>query len=365
MAFTRVHSSEEYTAMESSKFKRHSLLRKLIPQKASNDDLERRSTLSHSSSLDPSQTAIPTPWRLPPAPGIREPLSSNEILTQFTNLHSQIVVHVRRFYSTEGADQRISQAVIEHASTGINLPWPQISSLLCDKYNRLAMLALCISWTVLSRTLLLKLGTSNSPGSTFLPPEFVECFQSFSLKGAVTLGKDETSSVNFGMLSCWKQLTAALSHSTYVTDAFSVFDPRTVNIERALKDLDPLLSAYAVPHDTAHGKHARLDDLRTVLRQGAMFAFTLFSQPSFWAFDWRSDRAAEHGKTGGELDPQRTSSISSIGMPAATSVRLTVKEIVVWPALARAMDGEGVKLNWDDEGVLVGEKRYMSDFEDT
>ena len=353
--------------MERSKSKRISLLRKLVPHKTLSEETEHHSSLPHRSSpagSTRSSTPLP-PSRFPSASGIEEPLSSADILTHLSDLHSAITTHVRKFYSVEdAAEKRVSQAVIEHASTGINLPWPQILGLLGNRDTRLAMLALCIAWTVLSRTLLLKLGTSNSPGSTFLPPEIVECFQSFSLgKGAVTLGKDDTSPVDFSMLSRWKQLTAALSHSTYVDNAFSLFDARTVNIERALKDLDPLLATYAISGDAERANNTRLDDLRLVLRQGARLAFLLFSQPSFWKFDWRSDRAAEHGKAETEADPERTSSIESIGMASTTSVRLTNAEIVVWPALVRVMDGEGVKLNCLNEGILIGEKKYLSEFD--
>ena len=350
--------------MERSKSKRVSLLRKLVPHKTLSEETGHQSPLSHRSSPGSTRSSTPLPpSRFPSTSGIQEPLSTADISVHFSNLHTAITTHVRKYYSVEDAEKRISQAVIEHGSTGINLPWPQILGLLGDGNTRLAMLALCITWTVLSRTLLLKLGTANSPGSTFLPPEIVECFQSFSLgKGAVTLGKDDTSPVDFSMLSRWKQLTAVLSRSTYVDDAFSLFDARTVNIERALKDLDPLLATYAILPDAEYSNNARLDDLRLVLRQGARFAFLLFGQPSFWKFDWRSDRAAEQGKTGTEVDPERKSSIETIGMAATTSVRLTNMEIVVWPTLVRVMDGEGMKLNCQDEGILIGEKRYLSDF---
>ncbi|OCL01725.1 hypothetical protein AOQ84DRAFT_383431 [Glonium stellatum] len=50
---------------------------------------------------------------------------------------------------------------------------------------------------------------------------------------------------HFALLSRWKQLSAALMYSTYVRDAFSLFNSRTVNIERATNDLDPLLRVYA------------------------------------------------------------------------------------------------------------------------
>lgn len=348
--------------MERSKSKRLSLLRKLVPHKTSSEEVDRRSSLQLSPVPTRSSTPAPVP-RLPSSLGVEEPLSSSELSKHFSGLHEVIIAHVRRFYSTEGVDKRISQNIIEHASAGINLPWPQILGLLGDVDTRLSTLALCISWTILSRTLLLRLGASNSPDSTFLPPEIIECFQSFSLgKGAITITKDETGPVNFKMLSRWKQLTASLSHTTYVTEAFSFFDARTMNVERALKELDPLLTTFATPRDPSDWESARLDDLRKVLRQGAVFAFTLFSQPSFWRFDWRSDRAAAHGKVEAGFDLECSCGADSTGTAAPTSVMLTSSEIVVWPSLVMIVDEDGVKPNGDVDKMVFGEKKYLADF---
>ncbi|KAL5446196.1 hypothetical protein PMIN07_002355 [Paraphaeosphaeria minitans] len=344
--------------MERSKSDRMSLLRKIKPQKLSSEDLELRS------SLPARPSRVPKPWspsQVTSTCGTEGPLSGAELLKRFSGLHDVIVAHVHKHYSQDGAEKGISQSVIEHASTGISLPWPQILGLLGDGKTRMAMLTMCIAWTILSRSLLLKLGTSNSPGSTFLPPEIVECFQSFSLgKGAVTLGKGEPNAVNFALLSHWKQATAALCHKAYVADAFTFFDARTVNIERALKDLDPLLATYAKPDDVNHGKDARVDDLRDVLRLGASFAFTLFGQPCFWKFDWRSGRAIAHGKTETEPDSDSFLSTTTTNVAATTSIGLTTEEIVAWPSLVRAMDEDGAQLGECDDTVL-GKKKYVGD----
>ncbi|KAJ4289116.1 hypothetical protein N0V90_011458 [Kalmusia sp. IMI 367209] len=352
------HSYVGARDMVRAKSHRLSLLRNLRPHKSSTEAIN----------VQPSPTPRPCPTstlkppsRPPSISGFQDALPDSEILKAFSRLHQAIIGHVRKFYTPKGPEKCLSQAVIEHASAGIALPWPQILGLLGDTDTRLATLTLCIAWTILSRSLLVKLGTSSSPGSTFLPPEIVECFQSFSLgKGAITLGKDNTNPVNFALLSRWKQISASLLHSTYVANAFSLFDSRTVNVERALKDLDPLLATYAMPHDGGHGKNARLEDLRDVLREGALFAFTLFGQPCFWKFDWQSDRAVAHGKTAAEFDPERASTIGSVGVAATTSVLLTRTEIVVWPNLLRVMDGEGVRLHKHDEGAVIGEKKYLN-----
>lgn len=156
--------------MERSKSNRKTLLGKLKPHKFSCEDLDERS--SHAS--QPSRVPMPwTPSRAPSTCATQRPLSSTELLAQFSDLHDAILAHVHKFYSGDGAGKRISRSVIEHASTGITLPWPQILGLLGDSDTKLAMLATCIAYTILGRSLLLKLGISNSPSSTFLPPEIV------------------------------------------------------------------------------------------------------------------------------------------------------------------------------------------------
>jgi hypothetical protein len=335
------------------------LLRKLKPQKTSSESLD----------LQPSLPPLPfrvstpsSPTRMPSFYATEGPLSSAELIIQFSNLHNDIVAHVRKFYSDEGAEKAISQSVIENASIGISLPWSQVLELLGDANTRMAMLAMCIAWTILSRSLLLKLGISNGPGSTFLPPEVVECFQSFSFgKGVVILGQYETNSMNFALLSRWKQTTAVLCHNAYIANAFSFFDGRTVNIERALKDLDPLLTTYAIPHNAGHGQNARLDDLRGVLQHGAFFAFTLFGQPCFWNFDWRSDRATAHGKSETELDPERTSNTASIGIATNTPNKLTTQEVVAWPSLVKIIDEDGFQLSGHGDDIVLGKKTYIVD----
>ncbi|CAI6233103.1 unnamed protein product [Periconia digitata] len=305
----------------------------------------------------------PSPARLPSIVGVYKDVPASVIADAYSSLHDCIDSHVLRFYQPKPKYSGATQAVIEHASTGAMIPWPQIRSFLSNPSTTLATLSLCIAWTILSRSLLLKLGVSSSSGSSFLPPEIVECFQSFSLgKGAMTLEPDEIDSVDFALLSRWKRISATLLHSTYVDNAFSNFDSRTVNIERALKDVDPLLSTYAVPDDAGRGKDARVSELRDVLRKGAKLAFTLFNQSSFWKFDWTSDRAVEHGKEESQRNLGRIPSFET-GM-ACVSVLLTPKEVVIWPTLLRVMDGEGISIQGqaDDGRNTFGEKQYLSDF---
>src|SRR5688572_28370897 len=106
---------------------------------------------------------------------------------------------------------------------------------------------------------------------------------------------------HFVLLSRWKQMTATMMYNYYVLEAFSNFDSRTTNIDRAVEDLEPLLRLYADDHVDSPRNNARLHQLKEVLQSGARFAFTMFSQPGFWRFDWD----VEDGSKGGERKSDR------------------------------------------------------------
>lgn len=157
------------------------------------------------------------------------------------------------------------------------------------------------------------------------------------------------------MLSRWKQTSAALMHSTYVTNAFSIIDSRTMNVERALEDLDTLLKVYANSHSDS-----RLSHLREVLRKGAKLAFTLFGQPSFWRFDWTGEWDIDdigREKVLGAATSMAEGRKTSIG---STPNAVAFSEIVAWPALLRVTDSEGNKIQG---GLRVLAKNiYLSEF---
>nr|GFD60311.1 hypothetical protein [Tanacetum cinerariifolium] len=78
------------------------------------------------------------------------------------------------------------------AGVGVLLPWLQTLDLLDNARTRMGILVMCIARTMLSWSLLLRLGANNGPGATFLPPEVIDCFQSFCPeKSATTLDERE------------------------------------------------------------------------------------------------------------------------------------------------------------------------------
>ncbi|KAF1993422.1 hypothetical protein P154DRAFT_589666 [Amniculicola lignicola CBS 123094] len=299
----------------------------------------------HQHSSDTSQAVKPPgPTRLPSVAGVHQPYPDSVIEDDFSSLYVAIVNHVNKHYSKTKDDNIVSQVMVEHAIAGISVPWYHIVALLADPESRPGTLVMCIAWMILSRSLLLKLGMSNSPGSTFLPPEIVECFQSFRIALTVPVGVlDEHCEANLALLSRWKQITATLMHSTYVQQAFTHFDSRTINVERALNDIDYLLCTYAVSRGTSSEEHIRQTELRDVLRAGAKFAFTLFAQPSFWQFDW-----TPVSDDGGDPDTERC------GRRETSLWRHGISpDPVVWPALVRVRNGEGNEVE-GEKNLLCG-----------
>ncbi|KAF2793452.1 hypothetical protein K505DRAFT_417789 [Melanomma pulvis-pyrius CBS 109.77] len=313
---------------------------------------------SHPTPVSDRRTSSTSPPFLHPAP-------DSAIEAEFHDIYRAIIVHVQKFYSTDPVEKTASHAIVVNATIGLSVPWPQTLSLLGDSATRQGALAMCIGSTVLSRSLLLKLGVSYSPGSTLLPPEIVECFQTFSTGlGPVMIGPDEPHQVNFALLSSWKRISATLMQSAYVKDAFSHFDSRTVNIERALNDLNPLLSIYVVP-GVASSDDARLSDLRNIFRIGATFAFTLFGQPSFWKFDWLDEKGFKKRQYDGEgvgLEGMGWD-VDGLWHSAILGSRQKPSELVIWPSLLRVMDWEGSHgIEIEGEAHVLGKKRYLNEF---
>ena len=291
-------------------------------------------------------------------PDVLSSLPDAVILQEFLDLFNDILTHVRKFYTTGPIQSGgASQIMIEQVSAGVLLPWPQILDLLSDPNTRPGTLVMCIGRTMLSRSLLLKLSSNNTSGATFLPPELIDTFQSFCIgKSSPTLDGKEPKPLDLALLSRWKQISATLLHETYVHDAFSPFDGRTINIERAIEDLGPLLRTYALPDDGGHGRGTCINDLRQLLRKGARFAFTLFSQPCLWTFDWYHNREIEAAE--GQLQPNRVqNSRTKEARDNGMRFKLTLGEIVVWPALLRVVDETGCRLG--GHGMVCGEKIYL------
>lgn len=94
-------------------------------------------------------------------------------------------------------------------------------------------------------------------------------------------------------LAQWRVSTAELMKPAYVRDAFSPQDSRNASIQAAISTLDDVLRPYA---DSRLDNAQRTRNLEEILKRSAIFAFTLFSQPSTWSFDWKEEQGGKSGE---------------------------------------------------------------------
>lgn len=80
--------------------------------------------------------------------------------------------------------------------------------------------------------------------------------------------------------------------STYVRHAFTTSDGRQESIGAAVRALDNVLRPYA---DSRMDNEQRKRNLEEIVKRSALFAFTLFSQPSLWDFDWMVEQSVSSG----------------------------------------------------------------------
>jgi hypothetical protein len=91
----------------------------------------------------------------------------------------------------------------------------------------------------------------------------------------------------------WRVSTAELMQSPYVREPFTSSDSRNTSIAAALETLENILRPFA---DSRMDNAQRKRNLEEILKRSALFAFTLFSQPSTWDFDWESHGVVKPGE---------------------------------------------------------------------
>ena len=85
-------------------------------------------------------------------------------------------------------------------------------------------------------------------------------------------------------------MTADVLRLTYVHDAFNSSDSRHANIQAAIGALENILRPFA---DSRMNHEQRMRNLEEILKRSSVFAFTLFSQPSTWDFDWKEEQGVK------------------------------------------------------------------------
>jgi hypothetical protein len=210
------------------------------------------------------------------AAGLPLPLEDKAITGEISKISNSIKNHVQSYYHTGRVNPGLID-VDDVQALGSNLPISAgiLSTLLSNSATREMALRFCIAWVACSR-MLPNAGSSTS----FLPAEVA----GFSQK---------TSPTNAASHARWRSSSADLLHSSYVANPYSASDSRNKNIEAAIVALDNVLQPYA---DSRVSKEERRRNLEEILKRCASFAFTLFSQPSTWDFDWKTEHSGNTGE---------------------------------------------------------------------
>lgn len=174
------------------------------------------------------------------------------------------------------------------------MPPASLEALIASPNTRQIALRFCIAWIIISR-----MGLESDFETTFLPPEVASCIQ--SMRGMIDnpTGKHASASepkpkpgVDFSaariaFLSKWRQITAALMQPTYGQGVMSGDDHRMHNIGDAMELLEAILRPFATDQPAGEQRRRNLEE---ILKRAAKFAYVLFSQPSFWQFEWNDSR---------------------------------------------------------------------------
>ncbi|KAL6154990.1 hypothetical protein ACJQWK_01236 [Exserohilum turcicum] len=138
-----------------------------------------------------------------------------------------------------------------------------------------------IAWVIIS-----KMQLSKDSSKSFLPAEIARCYEAI-------IGEQQEHH-DPPLVTKWRVITAGLMNSNYAHTAIDVSDSRYASIQASLVMLDRVLQPYA---DLRMKNEERKRNLEEVLKRSASFAYTLFSQPSTWKFEWQKGQ----GVTSGEL----------------------------------------------------------------
>jgi hypothetical protein len=229
--------------------------------------------------------------------GLPQPLEDQAISGEVSKISNAIKNHVQSFYH----NGKVSPGLLDLddlQGLGSNLPMSTgtLSTLLGNSDTREIALRFCIAWVAVSRMQL-----EAHPSTTFLPPEVTECFLSMTPEDRGPRGR-MSQSINMNLtnpaiahalyMSKWRVITAELLQSVYVRNPFSAVDPRSQNIKAAINVLEGILQPYA---DSRVDNTQRRRNLEEILKRSALFAFTLFSQPSSWKFDWQDEEVFKSG----------------------------------------------------------------------
>ncbi|KAI2488369.1 hypothetical protein Ptr902_02502 [Pyrenophora tritici-repentis] len=235
-----------------------------------------------------------------PTNALPQPLEDKAISGEISKISNAIKNHVQSYYHIN----RISPNLIDHNdlhTLGSDLPISvgTLATLISNATTREVALRFIIAWVIVS-----KLQSSKDPAKSLLPTEIAPCLQMIDSgnrdqRGLSMLGLLTPQFLTlfflapYLKLARWRIFTAELLQSSYVRNPFTVSDSRHEVIQATLVVLDNILQSYADPRINNGERKRNLEEL---LKRSALFAFTLFSQPGAWEFEWQG-----HSVTSGEL----------------------------------------------------------------
>ncbi|KAH7396127.1 hypothetical protein BKA66DRAFT_454516 [Pyrenochaeta sp. MPI-SDFR-AT-0127] len=219
-----------------------------------------------------------------PAPGgdLPQPLEDKTISGDISKICNSIKNHVQSYYHTGQVSPVLSE-YDDIQALGHNMPISvgTLSTLLRNSATREIALRFCIAWVIISR---LQSNTEQSNG--LLPTEVAQCLHG--------IDNVEHGSKSHALLTArWRTITAELMKSAYVRDPFTSSDSRNTSIRAAVTVLENVLQPYA---DLRIDNDQRKHNLEELIKRSALFAFTLFSQPSSWDFDWKEEQGVKSGE---------------------------------------------------------------------
>ncbi|KAF2125576.1 hypothetical protein P153DRAFT_300040 [Dothidotthia symphoricarpi CBS 119687] len=210
--------------------------------------------------------------------GLPQPLEDEVISGEITKISSSIKNHVKSYYHASPMSSGLVDTD-DIQALGYDMPVSvgTLSTLLGNPATRETALQFCIAWVVVSG-----MQPHNDPLRSFLPRNAGGCYQEI-------LTPNPEPRPHAASTARWRTATAALLPSTYVRSPFSPTDSRNASIQAAVDVLDNILVPYA---NSRADNGQRKRNLEEILKRSALFAFTLFSQPSSWEFDWKEQKGS-------------------------------------------------------------------------
>ncbi|OAL45852.1 hypothetical protein IQ07DRAFT_591125 [Pyrenochaeta sp. DS3sAY3a] len=213
---------------------------------------------------------------------VPQPVEDKIISGEISKICNSIKNHVQSYYHT----RPVSPGLIdddEIQALGHDMPISAgtLRTLLQDSATIEIALRFCIAWVIIS-----KLRGHTEQTNTLLPTEIAQCLRGIG-------GTEHSSKSQTLLITRWRVITAELLKSAYVRNPFTSSDSRNSSVGATATLLERVLRPYVDPRMDNEERKYNLEEL---IKRSAQFAFTLFSQPGSWDFDWKEEKGAKSGE---------------------------------------------------------------------